>query len=165
MGVCKTFAFGSEWMYCPWGVGSAMIRCSSFGLLMYNNNATKGNEHNDPAMTIAPSSGPKSPSKSLSRKPAAIKATNCARIHSRMTMLSIRQTLLHLDSACRWDVDDVYDPCMEEQNQLTYMNNRESRSVRPSVFTETAVGFEHSSLRDCSSPLHPIRVRSMRNSP
>ena len=36
---------------------------------------------------------------------------------------------------------------------------KESRSVRPSVFTETAVGFEHSSLRDCSYALYSISVR------
>jgi hypothetical protein len=81
-----------------------MIRCSSFGLLMYSNNATSGKEHKDPAMMIAPSS---------STKPIAIRRTNCARIQSRITMLSILQTLLHLDSACRCDVDDEYDPCME----------------------------------------------------
>ena len=154
-GVCKIFALGSEWMYCPCVVGSAMIRCSSFGLLMYSNNATSGKEHKDPAMMIAPSS---------STKPTAIKRTNCARIQSRMTMLSILQTLLHLDSACRWEVDDAIDPCIQGHVHLNYMNNGESRSVRPSVFTETAVGFEHSSLRGYPSPLHPIRVRSMRNS-
>ena len=137
-----------------------MMRCSSFGLRMYKSKTTKGAEHNDPAMINAPSNGPKSPSRSPSRNPAAMRTTNCASTQSRMTIPSIRPTLDHLDSDCRCDVDDVIEACMNDERDWTYMKHREeSRSVRPSVFTETAVGFEHSSLRGCPSSLHSISVR------
>ena len=124
-GVCKIFEFDKEWTCRPSALGSAMIRCSSFGLRMYNNSTTNGAEQSEPAMINSPSTGPKSPSRSPSRNPAAINTTNCASTQRRMTIPSIRPTLDHLDSLCRWDVDEASVPCIAYQRNWTYMNNRE----------------------------------------
>ena len=124
-GVCKIFEFGKEWTCWPWDVGSAIIKCSSFGRRMNKRIATIGAEHRLPAIIKAPSMGPKSPSRSPSRNPAAMRTTNWARTHRRITIPSMRPTLLHLDSDSKWDVDDAIEPCMDCQVRRNYMKGRE----------------------------------------